>query len=39
MYVIIIIILIIASFIIGYKTSINRLKADDVDWLKIVCMN
>ena len=34
MYVIIIIILIIASFIIGYKTSINRLKADDVDWLK-----
>lgn len=34
MYVVITIILIIASFIIGYKTSVNRLKADDVDWLK-----
>lgn len=34
MYVIIIIILIISSFIIGYKTSVNRLKANDIDWLK-----
>ena len=34
MYVIIIIILMISSFIIGYKTSVNRLKANDIDWLK-----
>lgn len=34
MYVVILIILMITSFTIGYKSSVNRLKADDVDWLK-----
>lgn len=34
MYIVIGIILIITSYIIGYKSSTNRLKADNVEWLK-----